>query len=76
MLMYQPGAVVNVTSEVKNARLSHMDVRDGRHKGVVVAPGAHGAVLDGLVVHAHGTNGMTNTVTNRNGHSGYSCAPF
>ena len=33
-------------------------MRDGRHKGVVVADGAHGAQLDGLVVHAHGTNGI------------------
>jgi hypothetical protein len=70
MLMYQPGAVVNVTSDVQNVRLSHMDVRDGRHKGVVVAAGAHGAQLHGLVVHAHGTNGIemndaqNSTITN------------
>ena len=48
----------------------HIDVRDGRHKGVVVADGAHGAQLDGLVVHAHGTNGIemgdaaNSTITN------------
>lgn len=67
---YQPGAVINVTNSVQNTRLAHMDVRDGRHKGVVVADGAHGAQLDGLVVHAHGTNGIemgdaaNSTVTN------------
>ena len=49
---------MNVTGEVQNARLLHMDVRDGRHKGVVVADGANGAELDELVVHSHGTDGI------------------
>lgn len=56
-LMHQPGAVVNVSSRVRNATLSRLEVRDGRHAGVS-AHGARGLTLDGLVVHAVGTHGV------------------
>ena len=58
MLMYQRGGVVNITSAVQHARISHMDVRDGRHTGVLAASGVLGLQLDGVIVHAHGTNGI------------------
>jgi len=56
-LMYQPGGVVNISSTVKNASLVNIDVRDGRHVGIL-AEGAENAKLDGVVVHAHGTHGV------------------
>ena len=57
MLTYQPGGVLNITAAARNVHVSRIDVRDGRHAGVL-AVGTHGTRLEALVVHAHGTVGI------------------
>lgn len=60
MLMHQPGAVVNITSEVTNAKLENLDIRDGRHLGVD-ARNTRYAQIQNVVVHGHGTHGIDAT---------------
>lgn len=60
MLMHQPGAVVNITSDVTNAKLANLDIRDGRHLGID-ARGTRSAQIQNVVVHSHGTHGVDAT---------------
>lgn len=59
-LMYQPGGVVNVTAAAVNVRLENMEVRDGRHVGIL-AKGAVGLTIERVLVHSHGTDGIVLT---------------
>ena len=49
-----------MTSDVKNVRLSNLDVRDGRHVGVL-AQNTVNLQLENLIVHSHGTHGIDAT---------------
>ena len=56
-LQYQYSGVINVTADAKHVRLANLDVRDGRHVGVL-AVNTINLTIDNLVVHGHGTNGI------------------
>lgn len=62
-LTYQAGGVLNVTSDAVNVTLSNLEVRDGRHIGVL-ATGAQGLTIDSVVVHSVGTDGIDMTNSN------------
>merc|ERR1711939_573743 len=59
-LMYQPGAVVNIPSDVTSAKLVNLEVRDGRHLGID-ARGTRSAHIQNVKVHSHGTHGIDAT---------------
>merc|ERR1712232_1430024 len=60
MIMHQPGAVVNISREVLEAKLENLDIRDGRHLGID-ARGTRSAQIQNVKVHAHGTHGIDAT---------------
>merc|ERR1712232_230476 len=60
MIMHQPGAVVNISREVLEAKLENLDIRDGRHLGID-ARGTRSAQIQNVKVHSHGTHGIDAT---------------
>jgi hypothetical protein len=59
-LMFQRGGVVNVTSAAVDVTIADMEVRDGRHAGIL-ASGAVGLTIERVTVHSHGTDGIVLT---------------
>ena len=53
-LMYQHGGVLNVTPAAVNVTLVGLEVREGRHAGIL-ATGARGLTIERTKVHSHGT---------------------
>ena len=64
VLMYQPGGVLNVTTEARNVTLADMSIINGRHNGIF-AEGAVGLNIERVSVHAHGAHGIVLTGASR-----------
>ena len=51
---------LNITSAAVNVSIVDVEVRDGRHAGIL-AVGARGLRLERILVHSHGTDGVVLT---------------